>query len=61
MSLRVYKIGARWRFSADGHVGKGYPTKDAAQLAGEKYLVEKRKAAQKARREALEQEKQEAE
>ena len=53
-SVRTFKIGDRWSYDAQGHIEKGYPTKDAAQLAGEKYLVDKRKAEAEARREARE-------
>jgi hypothetical protein len=52
-AVRVYKIGDRWNYDANGHIERGFATRDEAQLAGEKFLVEKHKA--EARQQAEEQ------
>lgn len=51
-AVRTFKRDDRWSYSADGRIQHGFATKDEAQMAGEKYVADKRRAETKARREA---------
>ena len=44
MKVSTFKIDDIWYFQVGKHVEKGFATKDEAQLMGEKFLVEQRKA-----------------
>jgi hypothetical protein len=54
-AVDTFKIDDIWFFRVGDHTEKGFTTKDEAQLMGEKYLAEKRKAEAKAKREAKKQ------
>lgn len=57
----TFKIGDMWSFRVGVHTQRGYATKDEAALAGEKYLVEVKKAEAKKRKEAAKKKKKEEE
>jgi len=52
--VRTFKVDDKWSFEAQGHVETGFATKDEAQMAGEKYLIDKRREEKKKAKEEQE-------
>lgn len=44
MDIRTFKIGDTWGFSYGKFSQDGFATKDEAMAAGEKYVIDERKA-----------------